>query len=207
MTHVRVPVTIASVVEGEGEVRALPKLLFRLARQLSVADLRVPDPMRLSRGKLVATGGIERAVAAVAQRVGKPGGVLVLLDADDDCPADLGPALLNRARAARSDMPVCVVLANREFEAWFLAAAASLAGSQGFPSGLSAPVNPEQIRDAKGWLTKQRSGGRPYKPTVDQAPLVSSFDIQAARHGSPSFDKFCRDAQVLLSHYEAAGSW
>lgn len=103
-------VTIASIVEGEGEVRALPKLLFRLARQLSVMDLRVPTPMRVPRGKLVAAGGIERAVSAVAQRVRTSGGVLLLLDADDDCPAKLGQALLRRAQAARPDVPVCVVL-------------------------------------------------------------------------------------------------
>lgn len=94
------PVTIASVVEGEGEVRALPKLLFRLAAESAIADLRVPPPMRVPRGRLVADGGIERAVSAAAQRVPARGGVLVLLDADDDCPAKHGPVLLRRARAA-----------------------------------------------------------------------------------------------------------
>lgn len=84
-------VTIVSVVEGDGEVRALPKLLYRLAREVGVASLRVPAPMRVPRGKLTTQGGIERAVGAAAQRVGAAGGVLVLLDADDDCPAALGP--------------------------------------------------------------------------------------------------------------------
>lgn len=192
-------VTIASIVEGDGEVRALPKLLFRLAKQFSVLDLRVPPPMRVPRGRLVAAGGIERAVSAAAQRVVTAGGVLVLLDADDDCPAKLGPVLLTRAQSARPDVLVSVVLANPEFETWFLAAAASLAGSHGFPVGLSAPVDSERIRGAKEWLGKHRTGGRPYKPTVDQAPLVSAFDMEHARSGSPSFDKFCREARSLLS--------
>lgn len=110
------PVTIACVVEGHGEGPALPKLLYRIARELSVWDLRVPEPFRMPRGKLVAAGGIERVVETQARRVGGAGGVLVLLDADDDCPATLGPSLLMRARAARPDKAVSVVLASREFE-------------------------------------------------------------------------------------------
>jgi hypothetical protein len=88
--------------------------------------------MRVNRGRIVASNGLESAVKAMALRVSPTaGGVLVLIDADDDCPAHLGPALLARAREARSDVPVSVVLANREFEAWFLAAAPSLAGNCG----------------------------------------------------------------------------
>jgi hypothetical protein len=155
--------------------------------------------MRVSRGKLLAAGGIERAVLAAAQRAGTSGRVLVLLDADDDCPAELGPTLLKRAKVARSDVPLSVVLAKREFEAWFLAAAASLAGHHGFASDLSAPADPERIRGAKEWLREHRTDGRPYKPTVDQAPLASVFDIGQARSSSPSFDKFCRDVQTLLN--------
>lgn len=190
-------VTIASVVEGDGEVRALPKLLFRIAKQLTV-ELRVPPPAKVHRGRMIAEGGIERAVSAAAQRIGTTGGVLVLLDADDDCPAELGPALLKRAQAARRDVPVSVVLANREFEAWFVAAAESLAGSYGFPNDLSAPADPEKIRGAKEWLKNHKADGRPYKPTVDQAPLASTFDLAQAQSRSPSFDKFCRDMQSLL---------
>jgi hypothetical protein len=191
-------VTIASIVEGDGEVPALPKVLFRLAHQLSFWHLRAPTPMRVPRGKLVAEGGIEDAVSAMAQRVGASGGVLVLLDADNDCPAILGPALLKRAQAARPDVPISVVVANREFEAWFLAAASSLAGSHGFPHDLAPPRNPERIRGAKEWLSRHRPKGQPYKPTIDQAALASVFDMEAARRGSPSFDKFCRDVQALL---------
>jgi hypothetical protein len=40
---------------------------------------------------------------------------------------------------------------------------------------------------------------RPYKPTVDQAPLASAFDLERARNGSPSFGKFCRDVRSLLT--------
>jgi hypothetical protein len=192
------PVTIACVVEGHGEVPGLPKLLHRIARENSIWDLRVPTPYRKPRGSLVAVGGIERAVDAQARRVDARGGVLVLLDADDDCPAVLGPSLLARAQAARSDKLVSVILPNREFESWFLAAAASLSGRCGLPDDLAAPANPERIRDAKGWLTKRRTDGLSYQPTVDQATLGSAFDLIQARKAAPSFDKFCRDVEKLL---------
>jgi hypothetical protein len=191
-------VTIASIVEGYGEVTALPKLLHRLAADSGVSDLRTPQPHREQRGKLIAAGGIARAVTAQAFRVRGAGGVLVLLDADDDCPAHLGPVLLARAQATRPDICVSVVLAMREFEAWFLAAAPSLAGSHGLRGHLSAPVDPEGLRDAKGWLTRHRESGQPYKPTVDQAVLASAFDLKSARVHSPSFDKFCREAESLI---------
>jgi hypothetical protein len=121
-----------------------------------------------------------------------------VLDADDDCPAELGPQLLDRAREARPDKRVAVVLANREFEAWYLAAAPSLAGQHGFRDPFPRPDNPERPRDCKGLLTRARTAGHPYKETVDQAALASTFDLTMARAHSPSFDKFCREVAALL---------
>jgi hypothetical protein len=190
--------TIASIVEGDGEVPALPKLLHRIAAELGVPSLLTPNPMRIPRGKIAIAGGIERGVAAAALRVSGKGGVLVLLDADDDCPAEYGPVLLARAKGARPDKSVSVVLANREFEAWFLAAAPSLAGQFGFPAEFPRPQDPELPRDCKGLLTKARPKGQPYKETVDQAPLASVFDLKMAREHSGSFDKFYREVSRLL---------
>lgn len=191
--------TIASIVEGDGEVTALPKLLHRIAVEIGVTNLRTERPIREPRGRITRPGGIERVVSAAALRVKGDGGVLVLLDADDDCPAQLGPQLLARARAQRPDKRIAVVLPNHEFEAWFLAASASLAGQHGFPGDLPSHDNPEVPRDCKGWLTKQRAHGHPYKETVDQAPLASIFDLKAARENSPSFDKSYRDVTRLMA--------
>lgn len=191
-------VTIACVVEGEGERVALPKVLFRIAHESAVWGLHVPPPKRVPRSRLLSPGGIEGEVGEAAYRVTSAGGVLVVIDADDDRPGCRGPELLARAQSARSGMLVSVVLANKEFEAWFVAAASSLAGRFGFPDDLTAPANPESIRGAKEWLTRQRTPGHPYKPTVDQAPLASAFDLKQAREGAPSFDKFCREVERLL---------
>jgi hypothetical protein len=93
---------------------------------------------------------------------------------------------------------VSVVLPKREFEGWFLAAAASLGGRCGLPQDLVPPEDPEAIRDAKGWLTDRRTDGLSYQPTVDQASLGSVFDIEQARKAAPSFGRFCREVEKLL---------
>jgi hypothetical protein len=193
--------TIATVVEGHGEVNALPVLLRRVAQELGVWDLDLPTPYRMTRSRLVRAGGTEAAVEAVAPRVASRGGVLVLLDADDDLPCRLGPELLSRARLARSDPPVSVVLARSEFESWFLAAATSLSGCRDLPDPLEGPGEAEAIRDAKGWLS-DRMSGHPYKPAVDQAALAARFDLELARARSSSFDKFWRDASRLIAGHD-----
>jgi hypothetical protein len=189
-------ISIGCIVEGHGETRALPELLRRIAADLSIWHLAVPPPQRVTKAKLLLPGVLENAVQAMALRV--PGaGVLVLLDADDDCPATLGPEPARRARAARPDRKVSVVLAKMEFEAWFLAAAASLSGRRGLPEALMPPTDPECVRGAKEWLD-YRMTGQSYRETVDQAALAAVFDLAAARQNSPSFDKFCREARRLL---------
>ncbi|MEV4870673.1 DUF4276 family protein [Streptomyces syringium] len=193
--------TIASVVEGEGEIAALPAVLRRLLYAAEIWNADVKPPYLVSRGRLVKQGGLEAAVEGLARRVpsGAPGGILVVIDADDDCPAALGPALLKRAEAVRPDRRIAVVLANREFEAWFLAAAPSLGGRAGLPGGLTVPENSEQPRDCKGWLTRHRTDGGSYRPRVDQAALADAFDLEMARANAPSFDKFFRDVHYLMT--------
>ncbi|MEU8037753.1 DUF4276 family protein [Streptosporangium sp. NPDC049078] len=191
-------VTIAAIVEGEGEVAALPVLLRRIAEELSAWAVRIPTPRRVPRSKLVAPGGIESAVLQASYQVAGRGGILLLIDADDDCPATTGPALLERARRARDDREISMVLANREFEAWFLAAATSLAGRRGLADPLEPPADPEGPRDAKGWLSARKTDGTSYRPTADQAALTAIFDMAQARKNAPSFDKFWRDVERLI---------
>ncbi|MEE1927594.1 DUF4276 family protein [Streptomyces sp. TRM 70351] len=199
MNHPRV--TIASVVEGEGEISALPVLLRRLMHEAQIWDADIRPPFLVDRGRLVRPGGLEAAVEAQARRVpaDHPGGILAVIDADDDCPASLGPSLLARAVAARPDRRTAVVLANREFEAWFLASASSLGGRAGLAEPLEVPANSETLRDCKGWLTHHRRGGGRYRPRVDQAALTEGMDFSLARANSPSFAKFCRDITYLVT--------
>jgi hypothetical protein len=189
-------VHVACVVEGHGEREAVPTLVRRVAQSLRRVA-RVSQPIRIPRSKLVKEDELERAVTLAAMRLGGPGGVLVLVDADDDCPARLGPKMLAWAAHARSDVAVAVVLAKMEFEAWFLAAAHSVAGYRGLCAPLVPPADPESVRDAKGWLSRHMDGARRYSETLDQAALAAVFDMEAARQAD-SFDKCYREIGRLL---------
>ncbi len=190
---------VAAIVEGHGECEAVPILVCRIARTLDPALAPVVHPViRVPASKLVKQGEIERAIELAARKNSGQGGILILLDCDDGCPADDGPALLQRAMKARSDLPVSVVLAKREFEAWFLAAAESLRGQRGLPYDLTGPPDPEAIRGAKEWLEARMPHGQSYAESSDQPALTAVFDMNAARRAD-SFDKCHREVVRLLT--------
>ena len=123
---------LSCIVEGHGDVAAVPVLLRRIQQQCDpAAYLEIARPIRIARHKLVKPGELEKAVAFAANQVASPRAILVLIDADDDCPAELGPELLARAKRVRPDVPIGIVLAKYEFEAWFLASLESLGGRRG----------------------------------------------------------------------------
>ena len=190
-------IRIVAIVEGDGEVKAVPVLLRRIGAAVApLAALDVARPIHVSRGRFLKGSGLEGYVSLAASRAGPDGRILVLLDANGDCPAKLGAALLRRARTARPDLLIEVVLAKCEYEAWFIAAADSLRGTRGISSAANVPPDPESIRGAKEWLRARMSG--PYSPTADQAALTARFDMTAARRRAPSFDKMWRAVGVLM---------
>ena len=123
---------LSAIVEGHGDVRAVPCLLRRIQQAVRPdLNLNVLRPWRVDRYKLVKPGEIERTVELAARKTPPPRAILILVDADDDPPCVLGPRLLARAGKARPDVPIGVVLAKREYEAWFLAAIDSISGRRG----------------------------------------------------------------------------
>mgnify|MGYP001560904941 CR=1 FL=1 len=180
-------IKIAAIVEGHGECEAVPILVRRIA--LDVDPGFVPcvlSPLRIPASRLVKQGEIERSIDLVARKLQGQGGIIVILDCDaeDCCPAQAGPQLLERARASRGDILISVVLAKKEFEAWFIAAADSLRGKRNLANDLQSPSDPEGIRDAKGWLGKHMPSG--YDPVIDQASFTHIFSFcEAAKN--PSF--------------------
>ncbi len=101
------------------------------------------------------------------------------------------------AAAARPDRAFSAVIAIREYEAWLVAGADSLADRRGLRPDLVAPPDPESVRDAKGWLRKQRIDGLSYSPTADQAALSAVVDLHLVRSRSPSFDELWREVERL----------
>ena len=189
---------IAPIVEGHGEVEALPALLYRLAAPLGLpSGLRVYNPIRVKSGSFVNDNEyFNRHVQLAASRaVEYHGFVLILLDCDDGCPAELGPRLLAHARAARSDAKFLVALAYREFETWFIAAAESFRGQFGLPVDLERPANFESIRDAKGWLGARMPNG--YDPVVHQHLMAKALNLDQAQ-AARSFQRLAQRLPYFL---------
>ncbi len=195
------PVCICCIVEGHGEVESVPALIHRICQHMVPAPI-VQRPIRWDRDRLVKPGEAERVVQLVAKSA-RPlgGGILILADADDDCPAWIGPLLLDRARSAAGGVPVALSLACREYESWFLAAAECFRGFQGLPTDLTAPGNSEEIRGAKEWLRRMAAGGPSYRPGVDQLPFTRRMDLELARRSS-SFQRFEREVLRLIERLE-----
>ncbi len=193
---------LTCIVEGDGDVEAVPIAIRRIVQEIAPGLALKIHPIRVPRTKLVKPEELERSVELAARRAGRSGAIIVILDSDDDCPAILGPELLRRARRARADLPVSVVLAEREFEAWFLASARSLRGLRGLAGDLEPPPDPEAIRGAKEWLSARMPEGRSYVETLDQSALTASMDLLQARETS-SFDKLFRDLVAIVEQLTA----
>jgi len=196
MTDVR----IAAIVEGHGECVAIPILVRRIALDIDPGFVpSILPPFRVPVSRLRNAGEIERAVDLAARKLQGVGGILVVVDCDWDggCPAREGPLLLRRAKQARNDMLISVILAKKEYEAWFLAAAESLRGKRGLSGHLESPTDPETIRGAKEWLSSNMPRGMSYSETDDQPALTQVFDMTAARKAD-SFDKCYRDIRNML---------
>jgi hypothetical protein len=191
---------IAIIVEGDGEIEAVPILLRRLADRCGYTGrVEVVNKLRIPASKLVKQGELERAVDLSARKLDGHGGIFVLLDCEDDCPAILGPMLSSRARSIRPDLPLALVLAYREYEAWFLGSASSLAGKRGLHSQLLDHPEPESPRGCKEWLTAQMPLGNAYQATEDQPALTATFDLDRARSACRSFEKCWREIESLFS--------
>ena len=186
--------TVATIVEGDGEVLALPILLRRLEQRQGLAGAtKVLQPIRVHRNKFLnQEKEFSRHLQLAAAKCGDAGWILVLLDADDDCPAQKGAEILAKAQAVVPHRRVALVLANREFEAWFIAAAPSLQGCCGFAyAEKNAPANPEIPRDAKGWMRAHMPAS--YGAMTDQPAFTKKFDLEMAYRNSRSFRKLCSE--------------
>ena len=190
-------IAIASIVEGHAEVDSVPILLRRIFAHLGDSHIQVARPFRVKRNRVVKPDELERAISQTIRDRDNVGGIMVLMDSDDDCPAELGPQLVDRAKKA-TQLPVSVILAQREFECWFLGSKESLRGINGIPEDAIAPLNPESIRGAKEHLTRNMARGRKYLEVDAQATFAEKFDLNTARRYCPSFDKFFREAEHLL---------
>ncbi len=199
--------TLVAIVEGQGEVRAVPVLIRRIAALHGHHDITIPTPIRCPRSKIIRPHGVlekvefSRAIQLAINKLPSRecGAILVLFDADDECPASLGPGLLELAQNVRDDVQIHVVIAKREYEAWFLAAAESLKQAGKLTDDAVAPNDAESLADPKRKLAEWLRSPQAYSEPIDQPSLTQLFDLDEAQ-ACDSFAKLRREVRGILSH-------
>ncbi|QRN96193.1 hypothetical protein JRI60_45445 [Archangium violaceum] len=188
---------LVCVVEGEGEVAAIPNLCARVMAYLGVQGWVVdPEPIRRKRSALVDArhprprrpcreDEVVKAMV-LAQRRPRPGNaVLLLCDEDEDCAAVWGP---DATRVMRRLGAGVAVMAVHEYEMWLLL---SRPDAELMAAGVAVPVSG---RGAKGTMRKLVPD---YSPTVHQLQETRRIDIGFLRERSASFDKLVRSIAEL----------
>lgn len=185
---------VVPIVEGHGEVQAVPVLLRRVAQWRTPGSVaEVVPPIRVRKDRFLNRDAeFQRYLQLAATKCGDDGWILILLDADDECPAEIAPEILRRVKACTAHRPVSIVLAKREYEAWFIAAASSLDGRRAFSLSATVAIDAETPRDAKGWIGA-RIAGRAYSEITDQPAFSALMDLQQTFDGSRSFRKLCAE--------------
>jgi len=202
--------SVAPIVEGYGEVVAIRKMLERIWRELLGYDyIEILKPIRQPRHKLLRriqgalapdAEGLEKAVRFARHKLNQstqPDArklILVLLDSDQDCPAEASPKIKETIATSTGIESTAVILAKIEFESWFVASCESL--SQYLDcSNAGGADDPEGNGMGKGWIQSRFKGGK-YSETVDQVRLTAAMDLAVCRERCPSFDKLCRELET-----------
>lgn len=195
---------IVPIVEGQSEVRSIGVLIRRVLHDMEVYDVEVARPLRVKRHRVVRDGELENSITQAERSRPGASGIIVLLDADDDCPATLGLRLRARGEAS-TGLAVRVVLPKVESEAWILAGIDSVRGVRGIRTDARPPVDPEGVRDAKGALSRLMEGSRGYVATDDQPAFFKALDLSLVASRAPSFVKFQRDVASLSGRHSDDG--
>ncbi len=190
--------TLYPIVEGHGEVEAVPLLLRRLCQAAGEFYLKIGRPLRRHYSDLMKKDGVEKAVRLACLQP-DCGSILLLFDSEDYCPKELAPTIRTWAQEAAAPIPCEVVLAYREYETWFLSAIESLRGHYGIDENAVPPLDPESRRDAKSALEGYMRQGFSYDPVVDQPRFTRQFDLAQAYRRSRSFRKMVKAFGSLMN--------
>jgi hypothetical protein len=205
---------IVPIVEGEGDIEAVPILLrYVLHELLHKNTWNVIHPKKA------------HSLPALHKKLGKylhyceieedAQAILILLDLDDGCPAVEAQSLANDICALSPKLPVAIVFAHREYEAWFLASVEMMAQaqergrqyhfSQAFLQNPTPPSDVESIRDAKGWISRQMIPGYRYKETSHQPSMTTLIDFNLATQRSRSLRRLLYAVEFLVQHAGQSG--
>jgi hypothetical protein len=178
---------ILPIVEGEGDMKAIPELVRRVAHLKGHFDVTVCRPHR--RGDLPKV--LSRFDDYFRTALLEECPILWVMDYDCDACFDQAAdvdKLRSRAETLAQGTAFEFVFLVQEFESLFLSDHETT--RKVFPdigSSIIFPSDPEQVRDAKGWLSSARPKGFAYKPTQHQQKLAAQINLLRLRIRSPSY--------------------
>lgn len=174
---------ILPVVEGAGDVSAVPEVLRRILAESQLFECQVLRPFKA--GDYYALR--KRFPNYVRMFAKERAAVLVLLDCDDGCAVEWATELAELIPQDLIELPIRFAFAVREFESFFLADSATSKAHLLIDLKVDFPSDPEVIRGAKEWLSRHMASGKAYKETIDQQALAAKMNLATVSAKSHSF--------------------
>ncbi|WP_347279089.1 DUF4276 family protein [Plasticicumulans sp.] len=181
---------ILLVVEGDGDVLAIPLLTRKILHDNKIYDVRIESPAHKRHDIAHLKGrswcNFDRYLQT-AYGWGCP--VMWTIDCDDGCALTVAREFSERAVTIGIRQPLAFAFWVREFESLFLAdskAAKSVLGCE----FKNLPIEPEQKRGVKEFISSCLPAGRRYSETIEQEKIVSKLDLSVLRNTSRSFRHF-----------------
>lgn len=211
---------LVPIVEGDGEVNALPILIRRLLQEVfQDYSWQVLSPHNAKGcANLTIPHGIERLVQRVVQ-AGPCDAILVLLDCDAaeslfkskilkhrDCPYHLAQHLAERIQRTAPPVSAVVTVAKWEYEVWLLASLEHITTNTKYSHLAQHPMpnDIEAIPSPKKWFKDRFPQRYPYAETFDQAKMTALIDIPTVYARSRSFRRLQHAIEQLREAHEQA---
>jgi hypothetical protein len=191
---------IQPLVEGRGEEAAIPNLIRRIASDAESYGAKVAQGHFHPRGKMRKLEELKDFIK-VAKRQRGCAAILVIFDADDECPGDINDDLLEAARLEALPHVLAMVYPVRMIESWLLASPSALREYFDLTEIQLADLHtldPDSVRNPKAMLQRLTPAPDTYVSSVDMAGICSLLDIGEALSRSRSFKKFYQETISLL---------
>lgn len=187
------------IVEGDGDVQAVPVLVRRILDAHEIFDVSLALPVQ-KRGDLPKVKRRFSDFFQAATLENYP--ILCVLDFDCEFCNDVlaeEAEFRELANGIRPNYPFAACFIVKEYESLFLWDEGTIRKVfSRTKSNYVFPITPESVRDAKGELSLAQEKGWSYKPTVHQAKLSAQVDLALLRASSPSFQRLEKAVLSLL---------
>ncbi|HEY6328944.1 MAG TPA: DUF4276 family protein [Blastocatellia bacterium] len=198
--------SLVPIVEGAGDASAVPVLLRKILGGLGRYDIAVARAKNANgRGNLDKADGLERFIR-YAWKEPDCGAIVVLVDADKECPAELARSYSERIANVGLLFPVVIVCAKRGYETWLVASFETIIGRDlevtPGPRPDEAPHDAELVPSPAAWITKRMPKGRSYKKSIDQEAMTHRLDVATASARSRSFRRLVHAVEQAINSIE-----